>query len=44
MQVLSDKQINSLLKQEKKLKQIQDELYNKIKETEARLDREKKRA
>ena len=30
--------------QEKKLKQIQDELYNKIKETEARFQREKKRA
>ena len=30
--------------QEKKLKQIQDELYNKILETEARLEREKKRA
>ena len=44
MELLIKKQADLAKDQEKKLKQIQDELYNKIKETEARLDREKKRA
>ena len=44
MQLIIKKHEELQKDQEKKLKQIQDELYNKIKETEARLDREKKRA
>ena len=44
MQLIIKKHEELQKDQEKKLKLIQDELYNKIKETEARLDREKKRA
>ena len=44
MQLIIKKHEELQKDQEKKLKQIQDELYNKIKETEARLEREKKRA
>ena len=44
MQLIIKKHEELQKDQEKKLKQIQDELYNKIKETEARLDREKRRA
>ena len=44
MELLIKKQAELAKDQEKKLKQIQDELYNKILETEARLEKEKKRA